>query len=67
MTVVAYVVHVDPMDQHELIKISTGHEIQFGGVGDGYCYDHSSFDCVETLTAEECRAIDNAENADDIT
>lgn len=43
------------------------HEIQTGGQsGDGYCYKHQSFDCVGKLTAEEKKAMDDAEAADEM-
>ena len=40
-----------------------GHRIQFGyGTGgDGFCYTHQSFDCIDNLTPEEQEAIRFAE------
>jgi len=41
----------------ELVEIN-GHKIQFGGRdGDAYCFAHESFDCAETLTEDEDKAI----------
>ena len=37
------------------------HVLQFGGMGDGYCYGHQSFDCMEALTDEELEALRKAE------
>lgn len=41
-----------------------GHRIQYGhGTGgDGFCYAHQSFDCVDNLTAAEREAVHNAES-----
>lgn len=49
-------------DGAEVLKIGD-HEIQFGyGTGgDGFCYTHQSFDCIENLTEEEKKAMENAE------
>lgn len=62
MTVTATITHVNDRDGAETIKISTGHEIQFGygDGGDGFCYAHQSFDCVETLTPDEQEAVKRA-------
>lgn len=38
-----------------------GHRIEFGGQGDGYCYAHQSFDCLDNLSDQEKAAIDDAE------
>ena len=38
-----------------------GHEFEFGGQGDGYCYSHQSFNCLENLSPEERKAIQEAE------
>ena len=44
----------------ELIKVGD-HTIQFGGSdGDGFCYAHQSFDCVENLTNDERQAVREA-------
>jgi len=37
---------------YELIQIND-HEIQFGGQGDGFCYKHQSFKCIDNLTDDE--------------
>ena len=50
-------------DDSDLIEVavSTGHKFQFGGRdGDGFCYSHQSFDCVNNLTPDENKAIDRA-------
>lgn len=46
----------DPVDGSETIVLGT-HELHCGGVGDGYCYAHQSFKCMERLTAEERREL----------
>lgn len=63
MTVTANVTHVHSTDGAETIRISTGHEIQFGygDGGDGFCYEHQSFDCIENLTAAEKQAVKDAQ------
>lgn len=38
---------------------SIRHHFEFGGQGDGYCYHHQSFSCLENVTDEERRAMDN--------
>lgn len=47
-------------DGAELIEIN-GHKIQFGyGFGgDGYCYSHGSFKCIDNLTDKEKEAVKN--------
>jgi len=56
----ARILHYDPVHNIEQIAVN-GHEIQYGGGdGDGYCYAHQSFDCIERLTPAEQRAIDAA-------
>lgn len=41
------------LNGEELISINT-HQFQLGGGdGDGYCYAHQSFDCLESLSVEE--------------
>jgi len=53
----AKITYVNPTDGAENIEVN-GHDIQFGGGdGDGYCYSHQSFDCVENLSEEEEKAI----------
>lgn len=49
----------------ESVTYVNGHEIQDGGVGDGYCYGHQSFDCVEKLTVEERAAMNIADYEED--
>lgn len=58
----AKVVFVDPYDGAELIEVN-GHRIQYGygSGGDGFCYIHQSFDCIDNLTDEEKEAIHNIE------
>lgn len=60
----AYVTWVDSMDTSEMIDVN-GHSLQFGGHGDGFCYEHQSFDCYDALTEEEWLAIGEAEPFDD--
>ena len=43
----------------ELITVN-GHRLQYGGEGDGYCYEHQTFECIERLTEEEREAVRNA-------
>lgn len=45
-------------DGAQVIKIND-HKIQlgYGSGGDGYCYSHDSFDCIDNLTDEEKVAI----------
>lgn len=55
----AVVVHEDVMGCSELIEVA-GHRIQLGGAeGDGYCYVHADFDCVDALTEAEYEALRN--------
>lgn len=56
----AIVVDVDPIDGSEQVGVN-GHRLQFGGPGDGFCYDHQSFDCLPGLSTEEWEAIAGAE------
>jgi hypothetical protein len=59
----AIVTYVDEMYGPEMIRVN-GHHIQYGGAaGDGFCYEHQSFDCVENLTDEERQAVKVAERA----
>jgi hypothetical protein len=54
---VAEVVSVDEVDGRETIAVGD-HRIQYGGGdGDGYCYGHQSFSCVDHLTPAEQKAI----------
>ena len=59
--VTAKATYVDDVDGSEIIELSTGHRIQAGGMGDGYCYGHQSFDCLEHLSDEELVAYGDAE------
>ncbi len=54
----AVVKFVYEVDGAEVIHVN-GHELQFGyGTGgDGYCYGHQSFDCIDNLTDEEKEAL----------
>lgn len=46
------VTHYDPIDDAMTVRIGT-HELQIGGRdGDGFCYGHQSFDCIDDLTRE---------------
>ncbi len=53
--------YYDPINDIESIAVN-GHNLEFGGVGSGYCYPHQSFDCLENLTDEERLALHNAED-----
>lgn len=55
----AKLVYYDPVYNVEQVKVN-GHNLQFGGQGDGYCYEHQSFECLEKITPEEQAAIDSA-------
>jgi hypothetical protein len=53
----AEVTYYDAMN--DVIEIKVGkHHLSYGGMGDGYCYAHQSFDCE--LTAEERMAVQSA-------
>lgn len=55
----ARITHQDDRDASRTIAFSTGHEIQFGGAGgDGFCYEHQSFDCIDNLTENEHRELE---------
>lgn len=41
-----------------------GHEFGFGGQGDGYCYSHQDFACLDSLTDEESTALKDIDYAD---
>lgn len=57
----AWVTYHDPIYNGTQIRFSTGHEIQYGGAaGDGFCYEHQSFSCVDQLTEEERQAVRDA-------
>lgn len=56
----AYITSVHPVNGAETIDVN-GHKLQYGGAdGDGYCYGHQSFQCMERLSVEEQKAIDVA-------
>ncbi len=57
----AIVQHVSYIDGAETIECN-GHLIQYGygSGGDGFCYSHQSFNCIEKLTKEECEATKHA-------
>ena len=57
----AQVVYTDPCDGAQTIDVN-GHRIQFGhgSGGDGYCYVHQSFRCIDRLTSAERKAIRDA-------
>lgn len=57
----AKVIYVNPIDGAETIAVN-GHQIQYGhgNGGDGYCYNHGSFDCIDNLTAAEKDAVRHA-------
>lgn len=46
----------DSRTGEEIIQLGE-HRFQFGGVGDGFCYGHQSFDCLDNLTVEERTAL----------
>lgn len=53
----ASIKYIDEMKSESLVEIND-HNIQFGGSnGDGYCYGHQSFDCIDNLTDDEWRDI----------
>lgn len=56
----AYVVYRNDSSNVEEIMMDN-HYFGFGGVGDGYCYGHQSFDCLGKLSDREREAISNAE------
>lgn len=60
-TVTARTESTDERYGSEIVALSTGHRIQFGGVnGDGYCYARGGthgFECLDNLTADERRAL----------
>jgi len=60
----AKVTYIHPVDGSETIECN-GHSIQYGhgSGGDGYCYSHQSFDCIENLTKEEQEAIRRADDS----
>ena len=57
----AKVIYTSTIDGTEVIEIN-GHKIQFGydRGGDGFCYVHDTFQCIDNLTEEEWYAIKNA-------
>ena len=60
--ITAKVVFTDRTSQLIEVYDSQGvmiHKIQYGDVGDGFCYHHQDFDCERTF--EEKEAINKAE------
>ncbi len=56
----AIIIYSGRSQDGEVIAVN-GHEIQFGGSGgDGFCYIHQSFNCLDNLTEEERKSIQNA-------
>lgn len=55
----AYVAYEDNNGVTEIIYGE--HYFGFGGQGDGYCYGHQTFDCVENLTEKDKEIISSAE------
>jgi hypothetical protein len=45
----------------ETIKLD-GHHFEFGGQGDGFCYAHQSFMCVEKLSESQKTRITAAQD-----
>lgn len=60
----AYIKYTNPVDGAEQIVVDT-HELQCGGQGDGYCYPHDSFDCIDNLTQDQRIALRFAETPGD--
>lgn len=61
MDITAQVTSHDEIYDSTVVATSTGHELQYGGrEGDGYCYGHQSFDCLDHLTPDEQAAIQAA-------
>jgi len=59
--VTAEITYVGAIDDTVQVKTSTGHELQYGGYGgDGFCYTHQSFSCIDKLSDEERQAISDA-------
>jgi hypothetical protein len=57
MTAEARITFEDPSTGLVQVEVG-GHEIQFGGSdGDGYCYAHQSFDCLDHLEPSETEAV----------
>lgn len=52
----ATVTYYDPINDVQGIEVGT-HYFEFGGQGDGYCYKHQSFDCLDNLSDEEREAL----------
>lgn len=54
----AVVTFIHAVDGAEVIEVN-GHRLQFGhgSGGDGYCYGHQSFDCLDNLTEAEREAL----------
>lgn len=60
MSVDSYIKYTNPIDGAEQIVVGD-HDLQCGGPGDGYCYEHGSFDCMDNLTQDERIALAVAE------
>jgi len=59
--IVAKIVSVNRRDGAVVVECN-GHRILFGDSGgDGFCFKHRSFKCINDLTEEEKEAIKNAE------
>lgn len=57
----ARVTYHDETTDTTIVETSTGHRIQYGGpAGDSFCYSHSCFECIDTLTPAERAAIRDA-------
>lgn len=63
MSVTAKVTHEHYLDGARTYELSSGHTVQlgYGSGGDGFCYTHQSFECLDNLSPEEHAAIDNAD------
>lgn len=56
---VATVEYSDNLQGEEVIAFRD-HRFQIGGQGDGYCYGHQSFECLDQLSTIERRVIAEA-------
>jgi len=55
----AEISYYDGMNDITEVKLGD-HHFGFGGMGDGYCYGHQSFDCLDNLSEEELKAVQEA-------
>ncbi len=55
----ATVIYDDPLDGSQIVRLGL-HEFQCGGNGDGFCYAHQEFDCMDELTPDEWVAMREA-------